>query len=116
VRLQRAGIRNPSVKLSSQIAAGRKVRYLLLPLRTDPTAEFAVSRLRRQVGKQTWRHLHREILEEPAWLGDVAVPDLDEREVVGAEPPVGDDLDKKAFPDEPGLDDWRKLPDPGPCG
>jgi hypothetical protein len=51
--------------------------------------------------------LHREILEEAAWLGDVAVPDLDEREVIGAEPPVGDDLDQTALPNEPRLDDWR---------
>ena len=92
------------------------MRYLLLPLIPIATAEFAGGRSRRQVGKQPRRHLHREILKEPAWLSDVAVPDLDERKVVGAEPPVGDDLDQTAFPDEPWLDHWRKIPDPGSGG
>ena len=46
----------------------------------------------------------------------MAIPDLDEREIIGAKAPVGHDLDQTAFPDEPRLDDWRKLSDPGPGG
>jgi hypothetical protein len=73
---------------------------------------LSASRSGRKIGKQTWSHLRCEVLEEAAWLRDVAVPHLEQRQIVGAEAPVRHHLDKPAFVDESGLDDRGEIADP----
>ena len=53
-----------------------------------------------QLGKERRRHLGREFLKEPAWLRNVPIPEMYEREVEGPEMPVWHDFDEFARTDE----------------
>ena len=96
---------------SAPIAFGHDIQMANLTI----AADLVVGRSRRKVGEQAWRHLRSEVLKEAAGLRDVAVPHMDEREIVGAEAPVGHHLDETASRTSAGRTTGGRSPMPAPA-